>query len=118
MKKVVSLALALVMMLGLCACGGGSAAPEEEDHSDAIRLAVQSEAAVECMFSYANVKNVLASVTNTDDNGAGTYDVNGYLTVIDAYGDRSKAKFDATVSVDEDGDADCDSFSMETPTRE
>ena len=110
MKKVVSLALALVMMLGLCACGGGSAAPEEEDHSDAIRLAVQ--------FSYANVKNVLASVTNTDDNGDGTYEVNGYITVIDDYGDRYKAKFDATVSVDEDGDADCDSFSMETPTRE
>ena len=118
MKRCASLVLAAVMLLGLCACGGGSAAPKEEDYSDAIRLAVQSEAAVECIFTYANVKNVLASVTNTDANGDGTYDVKGYITVIDDYGDRYKAKFDATVSVDEDGDADCDSFSMETPTRE
>lgn len=117
MKKFVLGALLLVMALNLCACGSGGA-EEEDDLSDEIQSTVQAKAAVECMFNYADVKNVMASVTDTDDNGDGTYDVKGYVTVIDDYGDKYKGKYDAVVSISESGDARCSSFSMETPTKE
>ena len=117
MKKLAASLLALAMCLAMCAC---SSTPKSEGNpvEEEIRITVQAEAAVECMFSYKDVKNVLASVTDTDDNEDGTYDVKGYITVIDDYGDRYKAKYDAVVAIDEDGDGDCKSFSMDTPTRE
>lgn len=115
MKKLFSVILIMLLVLSMCACGSKE---PEWDLDDEIHSAVQAKAAVYCMFEYADVKNVLASVTNTEDNGNGTYDVKGYVTVIDAYGDRYKGKFDAVVSVTEGGDATCRSFDLETPRKE
>lgn len=115
MKKAISLILALVMCLSLCACGSGT---QKKDLHEEIKITVQGRAAAQCMVKYKDVKNVMASVTDYDDNGDGTYDVKGYITVIDGYGDRYKAKYTAVVAIDDDGDGTCKEFNMDTPTKE
>lgn len=117
MKKILALLLAFAACLSLYACGATSSS-KENDLDEEIRITIQGRASAECLLSYKDVKNVMASVTTKDDNGDGTYDVKGYVTVVDDYGDRYKAKYQAVVSVDEDGEADCESFDMATPSKE
>ena len=127
MKKGLALILALVMCLSLCACGSKKVSEDdireevrisEDDIREEVRITVRARAIAKCMFTYQNVKFVSTAVTTMDDNGDGTYDVKGYITVIDDYGDSYKAKFDATVSVDEEGEGTCKSFDMDTPKKE
>lgn len=117
MKKLLALLLAAAMTLALCACGSPNENEDEEDHTSAVKRAVQAKAAVECMFSYQNVKNVLAHCSTIDDNGDGDYEVYGKVTVYDAFGDQYEGKFEADVTVDESGDAKCTSISIETPKK-
>ena len=46
MKKFISILLALVMSLALCACGG-TAAPAQESNAEAASVAAEAEPAVE-----------------------------------------------------------------------
>ena len=117
MKKALSLILALVLSLSLCACGKKEPEYPEYNVNDEIRSAVQAEAAVYCIIEYADVKSVMASVTDTDDNGDGSYDVKGYITVIDDYADTYKGKFNAVVKIDDYGKGICTYFYMETPEK-
>ncbi len=115
MKKIFSLGLIVILVFSLCACG--SSKTEKVDVKENIRIAVQGKATVECMFSYESVKTVLASCSTIDDNGDGTYDVFGKITVIDDFGDKYDAKYEAKVSVDESGSATCKDFKMDTPRK-
>ena len=116
MRRVISLLLVLVTCVSLCACG--SKKMSEDDIRKEVEITIQAKAAVKCLFEYKDVKNVLASVITMDNKGDGTYDAKGYITVIDAYGDRYRAKFDAAVSIDEEGEGTCKSFDMDTPRKE
>ncbi len=113
LKKFTALILALVMCLPLAACGKKE---PEFNLRDEIKLAIQAKASVECLFNYANVKLVLVDTLNYDDNGDGTYDCKGYISITDDYGDKYRGKFDAVVKV-VDEDASVSSFELETPKK-
>lgn len=118
MKKTLLLLTLIVLSISLCACSSSNDTSNyEESVEENIESEVRSTAAVECLISYKDVKNTLVDCSTIDDNGDGTYDVKGYVTIIDAYGDKYKGKFDAVVSVDDSGEADCTEFNLETPRK-
>ena len=96
MKKVLSLILALVMCLSLCACGGGSS---KKSLSDRAADAVSSQIKVYVKLSYEvnGVPQVTTYVTETSTNH---FKVTGKVTVRDAYGDTYSGKYDATAVYD------------------
>ena len=120
MKKVLSLILALVLCLSLCACGEPSVSIDEE-----IQLVIQAKASSYCKVSFNDVKNVSVSVTDTQpyliehgiDDEYEKYYVYGYVIVTDVYGDQYKAKFSANVYFDEERNGECREFEMDTPTK-
>ena len=122
MKKVIALLLVTITLISLCACGK-STKKETISVDEAIEDAVVRKARGYVVINYANVKNIFTTVTSTrttDDDG--TYDVKGYVEVLDDYNDRYKGKFDALVAVNlhDDGTvsgAFCKSFDLETPTK-
>lgn len=93
MKKVVALFLVMVMVFGLCACGGGSS-KSKFDPEEALKSKIQADCATYCKFNYSNVKNVMVSVTSISNNGD-KYTAKGKVTVIDDYGDKYVGNFDA-----------------------
>ena len=121
MKKVIALLLVAITLVSLCACGT-SAKKETISTDEAIENSVVREARGYVVINYENVKNVFTTVTSTRSNDDGTYDVKGYVEVLDDYNDRYKGKFDALVAVNlhDDGTvsgAFCKSFDLETPTK-
>lgn len=121
MKKVIALLLVTITLISLCACGK-STKKETISADEAIENSVVREARGYVVINYANVKNVFTTVTSTRSNDDGTYDVKGYVEVLDDYNDRYKGKFDALVEVNlhDDGTvsgAFCKSFDLETPTK-
>lgn len=122
MKKVIALLLVTITLISLCACGK-STKKETISVDEAIEDAVVRKARGYVVINYANVKNIFTTVTSTrttDDDG--TYDVKGYVEVLDDYNDRYKGKFDALVEIilNDDGTvfgARCNSFDLETPTK-
>ena len=121
MKKVIALLLVAVTLVSLCACGK-SAKKETISADEAIENSVVREARGYVVINYENVKNVFTTVTSTRSNDDRTYDVKGYVEVLDDYNDRYKGKFDALVAVNlhDDGTvsgAFCKSFDLETPTK-
>lgn len=121
MKKVIALLLVAITLVSLCACGK-SAKKETISTDEAIENSVVREARGYVVINYENVKNVFTTVTSTRSNDDGTYDVKGYVEVLDDYNDRYKGKFDALVAVNlhDDGTvsgAFCKSFDLETPTK-
>ena len=118
MKKILLLLLTLaILSVGLCSCGSNSSSGSKESVEESIESEVRATAAVECMFTYKDVKYTLVDCSTIDDNGDGTYDVKGYVTIKDDYGDEYKGKFDAVVSVNKDGEADCTEFNLDTPKK-
>ncbi len=117
MKRFFILFLTTILAFSLLACGEKGPSREEQINEE-IRSTIQAEAAVECMFNYSNVKLAMATCTTIRDNGDGTYDVFGYVTVTDNYGDKYKGNFDAVVSVGENLEADCEEFNLETPKKQ
>lgn len=117
MKRILAFLLVVITLLSLCACGKTSKEEASVSVDDAIENAVVREARGYVAINYANVKNVFTTVTSTHDNKDGTYDVYGYVEVLDNYNDRYKGKFDATVKVSDSGVATCKSFDLETPTK-
>ncbi len=121
MKKIVALLLVAITLISLCACGK-STKKETITVDKAIENAIEREARHHVIFNYANVKTLLTTVTTTRSNDDGTYDVKGYVEVLDDYNDRYKGKFDALVEIilNDDGTvfgARCNSFDLETPTK-
>ena len=118
MKRIIALLLVMITLLSLCACGKSDKGTSKPSVKQAISDAVRSTAIVKTKFSYANVKSTFTTVTSYYDNGDGTYDVKGYVEVIDDYNDKYKGKFDAVVRIfEETGKGSCDSFDLETPTK-
>lgn len=120
MKKLLALLLALSVALSLCACGNFESEEEKErkeDIEEKIRITVQAKATVEVDYTYGAMKSVMASVSSTNESEDSVYDVCGYVTVIDKNEDTYKAKYDATVSIDEDGETYCWYFDMDTPRK-
>ncbi len=112
-KRIFTLLLALTLCLPLVACG------EKEpafDLHDELELTIQARASAYCILNYADVKLVLVDTLSYDDNGDGTYDCKGYISVTDDYGDKYRAKYTAVVKVaGEDGSIV--SFEMDTPKK-
>ncbi|MBQ1344006.1 MAG: hypothetical protein IIY40_07565 [Firmicutes bacterium] len=88
MKRLIALLLALVMVLGLCACGGSSSKfnPQEE-----LKTKIYFDARIACTLNYADVKGVSTSITDIDVNGD-IYTAKGKVTVVDNYGDKYVGK--------------------------
>lgn len=119
MKKALSLFLALVMCLSLCACGSESQDENfnnEKNVQDKLETNVREKASIECIAAYkGGIKSLDVSVTDYDDNGDGTYDVKGYVKFTDDYGDHYKAKYNAVVTIADHGYRACKEFNMDTP---
>ena len=117
MKRVLSFILTLTMCLSLCACASGQMS--ESEIRKKVERAVQGRAKAYCIaMSYGDLKSVQASVSSMDAKGTNKYDVKGYITIVDGYGDTYKAKFDGSVELYEDGRGLCDPFFMETPRKQ
>ena len=97
-------------------------AEKETQLNAAIERTVMAEACTYCKSHYADVKNVSVSIATCDEFAlAGDtdaqyrkYHVYGYVTMTDLYGDEYKAKFSATVYMEEDQSGFCKEFEMKT----
>ncbi|NCE63670.1 hypothetical protein D1159_03510 [Pseudoflavonifractor sp. 524-17] len=119
MKKLRVFLLGLAMICALCACGGGGGTSSpQDDLEQALKDKVWADVAVECKFSYADVKNVTTNVTDISEDD-GTYTVKGKATVLDNYGDKYVGKFTAEYTYSESSESfnkvDLD---LETPTKQ
>ena len=114
-KKGISFILVLVMCLSLCACTLGET--NESVYQKKVERIVQTSAEIRCELKYGTVSSVQASVASIDNKNENGCDAKGYVTIVDAYGDTYKAKFSATVHIQEDGRGHCDPFIMGTPTK-
>lgn len=119
-KRVLAALCAVLLALTLGACGGGDdAGSGEKSQEEELRDTVWADVAVECKFSYADVKNVTTNVTNIEDNGDGTYTVQGKANVTDNYGDQYAGNFTAEYRYNESsGEFSKISLDIETPTRQ
>ena len=105
-----------MMSVSLCACSNSSKVPPQVEFHRKINTAVSVRAGTHCRLIYG-IERYNVTCPTVDDNGDGTYDVKGYVTLTDEYGDKYKGKFDAVVTTDDNGEADCTDFNLETPTK-
>ena len=114
MKKTLSLFLALVMCLTLCACSFGYTDSEKE--YDLTKRAVTYTGIKYCKAAYTNVRTVRLEDFNMEENSDGRFNSSGYFIIIDEADNRYKAKYTAEVKVNiEMGDSDCIDFQLDTP---
>ena len=125
MKKVLSLILALVMCLALCACGGNDSISDENDYceyedeietEDAFTFAdAQNKVRDSIMegilyirlkpYSAAEIGNIsISTLTGQSTDNGWIIECKGTFTAYDDYGDvMDRYKFDVTRPVDSDG---------------
>ncbi|MBE5803926.1 MAG: hypothetical protein E7316_05380 [Clostridiales bacterium] len=93
MKKVLSLILVLAMCLALCSCGAKESEPEF-DPKEEFKSKVNAAVAVECMFSYSDVKTAITNLSDITVDGD-VYTGKGKVTIRDSYGDTYVGKVTA-----------------------
>ena len=108
MKRIILVILAVVMCLGMCACGGGSEAEESETPRDKVISSVKSHIMAQIALGYdtVGVPTITTYVEEVEEN---VYEVTGKITVKDKYGDSYTGKYDSTVEYDPElGSCDVD----------
>ena len=112
MKRLLSLILVLVTCLSLCACSqkdpevelvtkteveNKKSKPEPEfDPESEFESKVNAAVAVECLFTYADVKTAITTLTDISVSSDGTtYTGKGKVTIMDNYGDTYVGKVTA-----------------------
>ena len=116
MKRAFLMILAVVLCLGLCACGTGGAQKEsevEETPNDKVATAVKNQIMVQIALQYdtTGVPTITTYVSKVSEN---LYEVTGKVTVHDKYGDSYTGKYDAEVKYNS-VTKDCDvKLSMDT----
>ncbi len=91
MNRFLTGLLALTMVFSLSACGNRE---EEVDPEKELKSQVWADVAVECKFSYQNVKNVTTNLVDIQEDDD-IYTVKGKVTILDSYGDTYSGNFDA-----------------------
>ena len=95
MKKIIGLLLVFVMVLSLCACGGGT---EEKKSSpkDAVIEKIKNRIIAEIALSYDTVgaPTITAYASETEEN---VFEISGKVTVKDSYGNKYTGQYDAIV---------------------
>ncbi|MBQ7387542.1 MAG: zinc ribbon domain-containing protein [Clostridia bacterium] len=124
--RIISIIAAIVVLasvitiIGVATSNNGTSSGSKATSTSAIiKTTVQNRATVYCILSYENVKNVSVSVTTYEPSysyDASTYDVYGYVTVTDSYGDKYVGRFNAVVRI-EAGEGTCVDFDLTTPTK-
>ena len=124
MKRTVLLVVIAMLCFALVGCSPAKEEvninkKEEVNINDAISDALYAKAGFEVMWNYGQGNYVTNITFPTKKNvGDNRYECNGYVTIRDPYGDIYKAKYDAIVKIDADGEGDCTSFDMETPRKQ
>lgn len=117
MKKFLMLLVAAALCFVLVGCSSDK--EDEVSESQRIYDALWSKAGFEVMWNYGSDNSVTnVKVSSQKETSENEFECHGYVLVQDAYGDKYKANFDAIVTIDEDGEASCDRFDMETPRRQ
>ena len=103
MKKALSLILALVMCLSLCACGASETSNKPEDKAaDAVRNQLLVQTLLE--YSFEGAPKITTFVNEIepdyDEKCDAKYEVTGKILIMDKYGDYWYAKYDAYVLYD------------------
>ena len=114
MKKVLSLILALLMGITLLACG---AKEPEFDPKEVFKSKVQAAVAVQCKFSYEDVRNAMTSLTSISVEGD-TYTGKGKVTIYDSYGDTYVGKITAVYKYNGGESFTKISLDIETPRKQ
>ena len=103
MKKALSLILALLMCLSLCACGTSESPDTPEDRAAA---AVRGQLLVKTLLEYSfegapKITTFVNEIEPEYDEECDTkYEVTGKVFIMDKYGDSYCAKYDAYVLYD------------------
>lgn len=93
MKKLLSLALAIIFCFSLFACGNKDKEPSVED---LVKECVKDRIDVELVLSYDITGNIQATYF-LDEVSENVFEVTGKVTVKDKYGDNYSGKYDAIV---------------------
>ena len=110
MKKVISLTLALIIALFLCACSSGYLS------MDPLKRTVENEIIFNCMMNYEGVTSTNVSITNIEESD-GYFYIKGKVYITDEYGDKYVGKFDAEYVLDGEEYEQTDLY-IETPKKE
>ncbi len=107
MKKALSLLLALVLCLSLCACGASETSNKPEDKAaDAVRNHLLVQTLLE--YSFEGVPKITTFVNEIEpkyyEECDVKYEVTGKIYIMDKYGDFWCAKYDAYVLYDSTSD--------------
>ena len=103
MKKALSLILALVLCLSLCACGASETSNTPEDKAaDAVRNHLLVQTLLE--YSFEGVPQITTFVNKIEpkynEKCDAKYEVTGKIFIMDKYGDSYYAKYNAYVLYD------------------
>lgn len=116
MKRITALLLVFVMCLSLVACGGSK--KSASDTKDAFKRKVDAAVAVECKFSFKDVKSAMTSLTDIEVSDD-TYTGKGKVTIRDSYGDTYVGKVTAVYQYNKDSDSFTKiSLNIETPKKQ
>ena len=98
MKKIFSLLLVFVTILGLCACGGNKTDSVESIKDRAcqeVKFSVMAKIA--SLDNYEDFTDITYNVNEIDEN---KYEITGKVTYCDKYDDSFTKKYDAIVTYD------------------
>lgn len=117
MRRFVGLLLALVLCLGLTACGGSK--EPEFDPKEKFRSEVDSAVHLQCIFAYADVKTAFTDLSDIEVSDDNTYVGKGKVTIKDDYGDTYVGKVTAVYTYDESTQSFSKvSLDIETPRKQ
>ncbi len=120
MKRVFALVLAVLMMVSLCACGGGSSSSEtaESSERDKVTSAVRGRAVAAMLVEYETSGSPQVTMASVREKSNHEWEVSGKITVKDKYGDTYTCNYDAKVKYDPELDkANVTDFEHTTPRK-
>ena len=100
MKKAISLLLALVMCLSLCACGGGNDAADEKTPKEAVSDRAKSYVELTLTARKYKVARATIPYSAVEEIGENEFKFSGTYTAKDENYGEVKGKFEGTATYD------------------
>lgn len=113
MKKIFALVLVIVMSMSMTSCGSKSEEQLKKDITNCVEIYAMTYWGL--MYDTSNTYQPTASVNDIEAIDDDTYVVGGRAQVVHKLGPTFSADFVATVSVDEKGELDIETFDLDEP---